>query len=129
MPWSFERISEMPLLEISSSLAIADWLILLSIFTIFLLISLEMFTMILDIRIFIIFKKQSVLFQKIFGCLLWNIFVLKCCILIGLYEVAKNFKWLFLRIVFLSHSVIQNLFYKNIWFSIGMTPWGPMFYL
>ena len=35
MPWSFERISEMPLLEILSPLAIARWLKLLAIFIIF----------------------------------------------------------------------------------------------
>ena len=54
----------MPLLEIPSSLAISYWLIFLAIFKIFILISLEIFAMILDVRIFTIFKKKSELLLK-----------------------------------------------------------------
>ena len=48
----------MPLLEIPSSLATARWLIYLAIFTIFIAVSLELFAMILDVRIFTAFEKN-----------------------------------------------------------------------
>ena len=55
---NFKRISEMPLLEILSSLIIVRWHIFLVVFLIFILISLELLVMLLDIRIFTIFTKE-----------------------------------------------------------------------
>ena len=51
-------------LEILSSLAVSRWLIFLAPFTISILISLVIFAKILDVRIFIIFKKRSILLRK-----------------------------------------------------------------
>ena len=56
--WNFVKISEMHLLEILSSLAIARWLIMLVIFTLFVFILLEVFAKILDVRIFTISKEK-----------------------------------------------------------------------
>ena len=57
----------MLLLEILGSLAIARRSIFLTIFTNFILISLEFFAMIVDVRILAVFKKKSVVFRKNMG--------------------------------------------------------------
>ena len=87
VPWNLKRVSSMTLLEILTSLAIAHWLIFLAIFTIFIFISLE----ILDVIIFTMFNKKSMLLRKNICILaMENHPVLKYFILIDLWKVAKN---------------------------------------
>ena len=98
---TLKRISEMPLFEILTSLAIAQWFIFLAIFTIF--ISLEICTMMWKEREKEKKKKRIIIYIYIYiyiSDLLWknicilaveHFSVLKHCILIGLCKVVENF--------------------------------------
>ena len=59
VPWNFQRISQILILEILCSLVIAGWYIFSAVFTFYILISLEISTMNLDVSIFIISKKKK----------------------------------------------------------------------
>ena len=89
LPWNLTKISKMPLLEIPSFLA--HWFIFLVVYTIFVFISLEIFAMILDVIIFTIFKKKiGTIAENDLHINDGTFSVLKHCILIDLFVMAKN---------------------------------------
>ena len=120
----------MPFLEIQSSLTIAQWLIFLANFTIFILISLEIFTMILDVRIFTVLKEKISAVVENFCILVVDHFsVFKECILIGLCELSKNICTAILGGDLTSSSLIQNPYNKIYGLSMKKIHIGSLFYL
>ena len=121
LPGKLERIFEMWLFEIPSSLA--WWLIFWTIFNICILISLEILA--------IFFQKASLLLRKNSCILTLKIFLFKKnYILIGSNEMAENFyKFIFFGKERESPISSSQNPYNKIWLIIEMTPKEPMFHL
>ena len=99
--WNFWKISEIPLLEIPTSLAISLRLIFLAIFTSLILFPLQIFAKILNVRIFTISKKKSVLFLKSI-----------CVLAVEYFSILKQCTLVYMRRPNISFPFIQNPCYK-----------------